>query len=92
MRSLTARVSTRTATEHMRAKIYDQHGIQIFEEDCRLFVRYDVGAHMIVPRLDEISQEEAGRAMTGPTAAEHVLLTLQKRLQAAGIDPYKSNI
>jgi hypothetical protein len=76
----------------MRAKIYDQHGIEVFQEDSRFFVRYDAGAHTVVPRLDEISKEEADLAMTGPTAAEQVLLSLQKRLQAAGIDPYKMNV
>lgn len=53
----------------MRVKIYDQHGIEIFQEDSRFFVRYDAGAHMVVPRLDEISKDEAGLAMTGPAAA-----------------------
>ena len=76
----------------MRAKIYDQHGIEIVQEDSRFFVRYDAGAHMVVSRLDEISKEEADQAMTGPAGAERVLLSLQKRLQAAGIDPYKTNI
>jgi hypothetical protein len=76
----------------MRAKIYDRHGLEIFQEDSRFFVRYDAGAHMVVPRLDEISKEDAELAMTGPAAAEQVLLSLQKRLQAAGMDPYKTNI
>jgi hypothetical protein len=76
----------------MRAKIYDQDGIEIFQEDSRFFVRYDAGAHMVVPRLDEISKEEADLAMTGPTTAYQVLLSLQKRLQAVGIDPYKTNV
>jgi len=48
---------------------------------------------MVVPRLrNEISKEEVDVAMTGPAAAERVLLSLQKRLQAAGIDPYKMNV
>jgi nucleotide-binding universal stress UspA family protein len=47
---------------------------------------------MVVPRLDEISNEEADLAMAGPAAAEQVLLSLQKRLQEAGIDPYKTNV
>jgi hypothetical protein len=76
----------------MRRKIYDQHGIKIFKDDSRFFVAYDAGAHMVVPRLDEISQEEAYLAMTGSTAAERVLLSLQKRLQAAGVDPYRANV
>jgi hypothetical protein len=76
----------------MRVKIYDDYGIEIFEENARFFVRYDAGAHMVVPRLDEISQEEADLAMTGPAAAERVLLSVQKRLQAAGIDPYRTNV
>ncbi|MEB0134638.1 hypothetical protein QN362_04755 [Actimicrobium sp. CCC2.4] len=76
----------------MLTKIYDQHGIEIFEEESRFFVRYDVGAHMVMPRLDEISQKEADLAMTGPIAAERVLFSLQRRLQAAGVDPYRTNI
>ena len=76
----------------MRAKIYDQHGIEIFQEHSRFFVRYDAGAHTVVPRLDEISKDEASVAMTGSAAAERVLLSLQKRLQAAGFDPYKANV
>jgi hypothetical protein len=76
----------------MRAKIYDQHGTEIFQEGSRFFVRYDVGVHMVVPRLDEISKDEADLAMTAPAAAERVLRSLQKRLQAAGTDPYKTNV
>jgi hypothetical protein len=76
----------------MRAKIYDQHGTEIFQEGSRFFVRYDAGAHMVVPRLDEISKDEAVLAMTGPAAAERVMRSLQKRLQAAGIDPYITNV
>jgi len=71
----------------MRVKIDDQHGIEIFREDFRFFVRYDAGSHMAVPRLDEISKDDAALAMTGPAAAERVLLSLQKRLRAAEIDP-----
>ena len=76
----------------MRAKIYDQHNIEIFQEGSRFFVRYDAGAHMVVPRLDEISKEEADLAMSGRLAVEQVLLSLQKRLQTAGLDTYKRNV
>lgn len=71
----------------MKTKIYDDHGIEIFEEDKRFFVQYDAGAHMVVNRLDEISEAEAKLAMQGPQDAYHVLISLQKRLEAAGIDP-----
>lgn len=76
----------------MRTKIYGQHGIEIFQENAGFFIRYNAGAHMVDPRLDEISKNDAVLAMTGPAAAERVLLSLQKRLQAAGIDPYKTNV
>lgn len=76
----------------MRTKIYDQHGIEIFQEDVRFFVGYDAGAHMVVLRLDEISKDEAVLAMTSQAAAERVLFSLQNRLQTAGIDPYKTNV
>lgn len=85
-------IINRTAAKHMLAKIYDQHGIEIFEEDSRFFVRYDAGAHVVALRLDEISKDDADVAMIGPAAAERVLLSLQKRLQATGIDPYKTNV
>lgn len=76
----------------MRTKIYDNHGIEIFEEADRFFIRYDAGAHVVVIRLDEISKEEADEAMQGPREAYRVLLSLQARLQSEGIDPYKTNI
>lgn len=76
----------------MSTRIFDNYGIEIFKEDNRFFVRYDAGAHMVVPRLDEMSQEEAELAMTGPLAAERVLFSVQKRLQATGVDPNKTNV
>lgn len=76
----------------MRTKIYDDHGIEIFEDASRFFIRYDAGAHVVAIRLGEISKEEADEAMRGPQEAYRVLLALQERLRAEGIDPYKTNI
>jgi hypothetical protein len=77
---------------HMRKKIYDDDGIEIFKEANRFFIRYDAGAHAIVIRLDEISQEDAVLAMQGPGGATQVLFSLQQRLLAEGVDPYKTNL
>lgn len=76
----------------MKTKIYDDHGIEIFKEDERFFIQYDAGAHVVANRLDEISKADAKLAMRGPQDAYHVLISLQKRLEAAGIDPYKRNV
>lgn len=76
----------------MRTKIYDNYGIEIFEEAGRFFIRYDAGAHVVCIRLDEISKEEADEAMQGPREAYRVLLSLQVHLKSEGIDPHKTNI
>lgn len=76
----------------MKTKIYVDHGIEIFEEDKRFFIQYDAGAHVVANRLDEISEADAKLAMQGAEDAYHVLISLQKRLEVAGIDPYKCNV
>lgn len=78
--------------DNMRTTIYEDNGIEIFEESTRFFIRYDAGALVVVIRLDEISKAEAELAMQGPQEAYRVLLSLQERLRSEGIDPHKTNI
>lgn len=67
------------------------NGLTIFEEKGRFFVIYDAGAHQVAMRKDEISVEEATLGASGKENAIEMLYRLQKRLLAAGIDPYRSN-
>ncbi|MEE3626046.1 hypothetical protein UCD39_19010 [Nitrospirillum sp. BR 11752] len=76
----------------MRKVIYDDGGIAIINSDGKLYIRYDVGAHQIKIREDEISEDEANLAMAGTAEATRVLCALQRRLQLSGIDPYVSNV
>lgn len=74
-----------------RAVVVDLDGVAVLRDGDAWFIRYDAGAHQIAMREDAISQEEARRAMTGPEGAVDVLFALQRRLVAAGIDPYAEN-
>ncbi len=76
----------------MNEKIYELGDLEIWKRGDRFFVRYDAGAHQVVMREDEISEEEANHAVQGEDAAVKMLFALQKRLIQAGIDPYVSNI
>lgn len=69
----------------------DLGGVAVLREGDGWFIRYDAGAHQIAMREDAISADEARRAMTGPEGAMEVLLALQRRLIAAGVDPYAAN-
>jgi hypothetical protein len=76
----------------MRQQMFDDGDIQIFREGVKYFVRYDAGSHQIEMREDEVSVDEVNRMMGSPGEVNNVLLSLQKRLQEAGENPYKSNI
>jgi hypothetical protein len=69
----------------------EEDGIEIVRRDDHYYVRYDAGAHQICWREDEISEEDAVKIKTGRTGEYEVMLGLQKRLLASGIDPYVSN-
>ena len=47
---------------------------------------------MVLLREDEVTSEDAKRLMRGDPYATEVLFDLQRRLLAAGEDPYVSNI
>lgn len=66
-------------------------GLEIVFRDDSYFVRYDAGAHQATWREDEISELEAMTIRSDRTAERETILALQRRLVAAGIDPYKQN-
>lgn len=76
----------------MKENIYELADLEIWECNGRFFARYDAGAHQIVMREDEISEDDAQQAMKDPKEASNMLLSLQKRLIENGIDPYVSNL
>jgi hypothetical protein len=84
--------SSPSLENEMSEVIFDADGLVVSTSDAKFFVRYDAGAHQVVMREDEISEEEARRVMASPVEATKVLFELQKRLTQAGIDPYTSNI
>ena len=76
----------------MNEKIFKFADLEIWKRDEHFFARYDVGTHQIVIREDEISAEDAARAIQSEEAATRMLFELQKRLIKLGIDPYVSNV
>lgn len=54
-------------------------------------VRYDCGAHVSIFREDVISEREMEQALLGPRHFTRMILSLQNRLQKAGIDPYQGS-
>ena len=75
----------------MRELTYDDDGVAVLKDGSKYYVRYDAGAHQIAIREDEISEGEAKQVMAGTAEATQVLFAIQRRLTAAGIDPYVSN-
>jgi hypothetical protein len=67
------------------------HGIELVERNGKYFVHYDAGAHQIAWREDELSAAEAKRLLSGASGQEQVMFGLQRRLLAAGVDPYVAN-
>ena len=72
--------------------LFNDGGLTLTKRHGRYFVRYDADAHMIVMREDEVTASEAERLMQGEQAAYEVLLGVQRRIAAAGGDPYRSNL
>lgn len=76
----------------MDIKLFEFNDIEIWKRGEKYFVRYDAGAHQIVIREDEISEENALQAGEGKEAAIKMLFDLQRKLELSGINPYISNI
>lgn len=73
-------------------RLFEFNDIEIWKRGEKYFVRYDAGAHQIVIREDEISEENALQASEGKEAAIKMLFDLQRKLELSGINPYISNI
>lgn len=76
----------------MEKLLFEFNDLRITEENGRFFARYDAGAHTVAMRKDEISEDEARLASIDKENAVRMLFNLQRRLSAAGIDPYVSNL
>lgn len=76
----------------MKEIIYDNGDFKIYKINSCFWVRYDAGAHQVEMREDEISESEAKSMMVSEANATEVLFAIQKRLKAAGVNPYKTNI
>jgi hypothetical protein len=76
----------------MKKLLYEFNDLKITEEDGHFFAEYDAGAHQVVRRKDEISEEEAQFAVISRENAVRMLFDLQRRLIEAGTDPYVSNV
>lgn len=75
----------------MRKQIYSFSDLEIYEVVNQFIVRYDAGAHQVVTREDEITEDEVLRIRSGREGMTEVLVALQKRLIERGLDPYVSN-
>lgn len=76
----------------MLTKIYEWNSFEVWQDNDKYYAIHDVGRFSEVFRRDEITAEEASLACQGPKQATQVLLGLERRLLAAGIDPFKGNI
>ena len=66
-------------------------GLELIERNNTYYVRYDAGAHQEAWREDKLSKEEALEIQKGQKQENEVLITLQKRLEKEGVNPYISN-
>jgi hypothetical protein len=72
--------------------IFSDFGIEIYKRNDVLFINYDAGGIASAMREDIITATEAAQAMLSGNDAYLVLIAIEKRLIASGIDPYVSNI
>ena len=66
-------------------------GLELVRRNGKLFVRYDAGAHQIAWREDELTEEEGIELQKGTKQEQEVILTLQRRLEGIGQNPYEQN-
>lgn len=76
----------------MDKKLCQYADLEVWSRGGRFYVRYDAGAHQVVMREDEISEDDAMQATQGIQAAMKVLFALQHALLEMGINPYVSNL
>ena len=66
-------------------------GTEVVERDGRFFIRYDAGSHQVTWREDELSAGDLDVVRLNPEGVGIALRAIQKRLLAAGVDPYRAN-
>ena len=71
---------------------FSDFGIEIIRRNNSLYVRYDVGHFVAKIREDIISEHEAAQAMQSERTAYKILVAIQNRIIASGVDPSVSNI
>lgn len=71
---------------------FSDFGIELLRRNNALYVRYDAGHFVAQMREDLISEHEAAQAMQSERGAYQILLAIQNRLIASGVDPSVSNI
>lgn len=77
---------------HTMQILHTLNALTILYRDGKYYARYDAGAHQPAMREDEITEAEYRMAIERPENASRMLLRLQKRLVAAGVNPYISNV
>lgn len=76
----------------MSEMIFSKDGVELFKRGSEFFARYDAGHLVTIFREDKVSEAEAAELMRGGDCAHRALLKIQRRLEAAGINPYASNM
>src|SRR5260221_326859 len=76
----------------MATKICQWNSFEIWRDGDEYYAEHDVGSIAIVFRRDVITVEKAALACQGHEQATKMLLGLERRLSAAGIDPFKGNM
>ena len=66
-------------------------GIEVVLREERYFVRYDAGDHVVAWREDEITAQEFSLLSKDKAGEREAIFQVQRRLEQAGIDPYKQN-
>jgi hypothetical protein len=76
----------------MDTLIFQSVEVEVVERSERYFIRFDAGAHIPALREDEIPRCEVDVLLEhGEKEIEPLLLRLQRRLLAEGVDPWVSN-
>ncbi|MBF0197350.1 MAG: hypothetical protein HQL32_06550 [Planctomycetes bacterium] len=69
----------------------EREGLELVERGTKYFVRYDAGAHQVAWREDELSSEEAKKLQLGKPEEYEVIIALQARIEATGLNPNIQN-
>ena len=70
---------------------FNAEGVEVIERGGKHFVRYDAGSHQVALREDEITVFEFAQIKDGGKSQIDVLIQIQKRLAASGVNAYQQN-